>query len=217
MSEKSGVDVVALTNKMASGDKKAGETLVGAMRKHPEVADVILKGTSTLLTSWIEYGTSDPFSRFVSEERARKLRGELRGQSSTPLERLLIDRIVICSLQVEVAENQYVRMMKGGGTLTKGRFYEDLQDRAQRRYISAIKALAQVRRLQLPVIAQLNLANNQVNVSAPLDESAQPAAEKSAVHALPDHGAGTIQDMLHEQAVPVREKARLVNPRRPKP
>ncbi|HCG01595.1 MAG TPA: hypothetical protein DEV93_13745 [Chloroflexi bacterium] len=60
---------------------------------------------------------------------ADKLRCELRGQGSTPLERILIDRIVMCRLQVEIAERQYVGMMKGGVTLTKGRFYEDLQDR----------------------------------------------------------------------------------------
>jgi hypothetical protein len=39
-------------------------------------------------------------------------------------------------------------------------------DRAHRRYVHAIRALAQVRRLQLPAVAQLNVASNQVNVSS---------------------------------------------------
>jgi hypothetical protein len=73
-----------------------------------------------------------------------------------------------------------------------------------------------VRRLQRPAIAQLNLADNQVNVSAPLEKSAQPVGEASARPTLPDHGPATIHDMLNEQAVLVREKARLVDPRRPK-
>ena len=208
VSEMSGeldVDVVALANKMASGDKKAGETLVKLMRKHSEIADVILKLTSTLETSWIEYATSDVFTRFAYEERARKLRRELRGQGSTPLERILIDRIVMCWLQVEIAERQYLGMMKGGVTVAKGKFYEELQDRAHRRYISAIKALAQVRRLQRPAIAQLNLANHQINVAVPAVESVPPE--------LPDHGTTTIQDMMDARDVPARENDRLADSR----
>ena len=160
------------------------------MRKEPALAEAVLQHVSTARSKWLDYGTSDEFSRFVLEQQAEKLRRSLLGDSPTPLERLLVERIVICSLQVEIAETQYVNVMKGSTTFAKGKFYEHLQDRAQRRYLAAIKALAQVRRLQLPQVAQLNVATNQVNLAQPAGSSPVQAA------ALPDHGAMTVDDVL---------------------
>jgi hypothetical protein len=56
--------------------------------------------------------------------------------------------------------------MQGVNSFKQGLFYEHLMDRAHRRYVHAIKALAQVQRLQLPVVAQLNVATNQINLFA---------------------------------------------------
>lgn len=46
-------------------------------------------------------------------------------------------------------------------------------EREQKRYLAAINALAQVRRLQLPAIAPLNVASQQVNVAGNLNKSQQ--------------------------------------------
>jgi len=91
--------------------------------------------------------------------RLRELKQELSGPAPTPLERLLIERILTCWLEV----NWYDSRAAGfSGSVQLGNYYQKRQDRAHRRYLSAVKALAQVRRLELPAI-QVNIGQHQVN------------------------------------------------------
>jgi len=124
----------------------------------------------------------------VLETRAKDLRRSLLGNNPTQLERLLVERIAVCSLQVQIADAQYMGAMKQGTTLQRVEFFERLMDRAQRRYLGAIKALVQVRRLQLPTVAQLNVATNQVNIAQPTEA---PADHRPP--ALPDHDVVTME------------------------
>lgn len=50
--------------------------------------------------------------------------------------------------------------------LAQADYYRRCVDRAHRRYLSAIRTLALVRRLLRPVVAQVNIGAQQVNVSA---------------------------------------------------
>ena len=76
-------------------------------------------------------------------------------------ERLLVDRVVACWLQVHYADAVYAQGMKDL-TFNQGDYYQRRQDRAHRRYLSAIRSLAQVRRLLSPSI-QVNIAEQQIN------------------------------------------------------
>jgi hypothetical protein len=91
------------------------------------------------------------------------LRAELAGSSPTPLERLLVERVVACWLQVQDADVRYAQGQKGC-TFEQGEYQQRRQDRAHKRYLSALKALALVRKLALPVL-QVNIARKQVNVA----------------------------------------------------
>jgi hypothetical protein len=58
----------------------------------------------------------------------------------------------------------------GGMTLGQLTFYQARQDRAHKRYLSAVESLARVRRLLYPTLAQVNIAQpgaNQLNLAAP--------------------------------------------------
>jgi hypothetical protein len=79
------------------------------------------------------------------------LRAELAGPNPTPLERLLVDRIVACWLQVQDADVRAARALPNA-TLAGGDYVQRRQDRAHRRYLAAIKTLALVRKLALPVL-----------------------------------------------------------------
>jgi hypothetical protein len=92
------------------------------------------------------------------------LRAELSGPSPAPLERLLVERVVACWLQVQDADVRYAQAKKL--SLEWGKYYQQRMDRANKRYLSAIKALAAVRKLALPVL-QVNIARKQVNVAGP--------------------------------------------------
>jgi len=102
----------------------------------------------------------------VREALTRKLelmRAELAGPQPTPLERLLVERIVACWLQVQDADVRYAQGQKDC-TFAQGEYYQRRQDRAHKRYLSAIRALALVRKLALPIL-QVNVARQQVNVA----------------------------------------------------
>src|SRR5262249_3829914 len=90
------------------------------------------------------------------------LRAELAGLNPTPVERLLVERIVACWLQVQDADVRYAQAKNL--SLEGGEYYQRRMDRAHKRYLSAIRTLALVRKLALPVL-QVNIGRKQVNVA----------------------------------------------------
>ncbi len=96
--------------------------------------------------------------------RVRALRRELTGPAPTPLERLLVDRVALGWLGLTAVEGAYHRALKGGLDRSDDEFHQKRVERAQRRYLAAIKALATVRRLGVPAL-QVNVADKQVNVA----------------------------------------------------
>jgi len=190
LSERDGVDVDAVFQKMCAGDTKARDKIAAYMQNDSALANAVVRFASTTITDWVRYGADDDFSRVVLETRTKNLRHSLLGDNPTQLERLLVERIAVCALQVQIAETKYIGAMKAGTTLHNVRFFEDMQDRAYRRYLGSIKALAQVRRLQLPTVSQLNVATNQVNIAGPVDHPA----------ALLDHGVVSIDDARDKRA-----------------
>ncbi|GEM_PF-1735589 len=93
---------------------------------------------------------------------AEELGGKLRLPESSPLEDLLIERIVVCWMDLNHIQTIVARETNPPPVGTADWRQERL-DRAHRRYLSAIKALAQVRKLQIPAV-QLNIADKQTNV-----------------------------------------------------
>ena len=101
----------------------------------------------------------------LTEALPRKLdalRAELAGPNPTPVERLLVERVVASWLQVQDADVRYAQR-QGSMTLEQGDYYQRRMDRAHKRYLAALRALALVRKLAVPVL-QLNVARRQVNV-----------------------------------------------------
>jgi hypothetical protein len=169
-------DEEALIRRFQAGDTAAEAEIVQRMQRDKPWAEAIAAGASTLRMEWITYvGGAGGFTHEVFTARARSMKRKLVGDDPTVLENLLAERIVICQIALEQADNEYMKAMRGESTFKKAFFYEHIMDRANRRYIHAIKALAQVRRLQVPIVAQLNVAANQVNVSAASDAPADPA------------------------------------------
>jgi hypothetical protein len=102
----------------------------------------------------------------VQEFYARKLAAmgqELAGPEPSPVERLLVERIVMCWLHLYYAEAVYIQNMPEL-TLKQSEFYQKRITLAHNRYLSAIRTLAQVRRLGVPAV-QVNIGEQQVNVA----------------------------------------------------
>ena len=108
------------------------------------------------------YAGDDELVKVMHEGRLKLLRAEVAGDNPTPLETLLAERIALCWLHVNLCETTLAQ--RGGDmTLAVAEYHQKRLDRAHKRYLGAIKALAQVRRLQLPAI-QMNIGGKQVNV-----------------------------------------------------
>ncbi len=93
------------------------------------------------------------------------MRKELAGPNPTPIERILVDRVVVCWLQVQHADHV---AQAGDVTLPVGDYLQRRQDRSHRRFLSAVKMLATVRRLALPIRVDLNVS---ASVERPLASS----------------------------------------------
>jgi hypothetical protein len=79
-----------------------------------------------------------------------------------------LERVIACGLQVTHSERLIEHNRGKGIGLDQAAWLHKKADVANRRYLSAIKALAQVRRLQVPLSVQVNVAaqgGQQVNVS----------------------------------------------------
>ena len=102
----------------------------------------------------------DLVAREILLRQLQALKEEVGGPTSTPLERLLVDRIALCWLQMQQADLLAARQVS-----QRAAWVEQRQDRAQARFLAAIKALAQVRKLLTPgPLVQVNIAQQQVNV-----------------------------------------------------
>jgi len=101
----------------------------------------------------------------VLERKETALAAEIAGPNPTILERLLSDQIVLCWQHLRYLQIKYGQTKEH--TFREGEYFERCIDKAQKRYLSAIKTLAQIRKLGLPAL-QVNIAaegGKQVNVA----------------------------------------------------
>jgi hypothetical protein len=120
--------------------------------------------------AWLESDLTDQASgsnlaiREAAETKLAKVRAELAGPNPTAIERLLAERAAICWFLVNRYESVYA--LAKDLTIRQAEYHQARIDRAHKRFLSALKTLAMVRKLALPAI-QFNVAEQQINVSGP--------------------------------------------------
>jgi hypothetical protein len=92
------------------------------------------------------------------------VRDQALGPNPSPLETLLATRVALCWLQCYYEDGKDTAALKQGLAWVSVLNQQKRAERAQKRYLAAIKALAQVRKLQIPTI-QVNVGAQQVNVA----------------------------------------------------
>jgi hypothetical protein len=90
-----------------------------------------------------------------------QVRREIEGIAPTPMERLLAERAAACWLQLNLYSTIYEQSKDL--TIRQAEFQQRKIDGAHRRFLSAVRTLATVRKLALPNL-QINVAQNQINV-----------------------------------------------------
>ena len=154
------------------GDRaqKGDESVLPQVREfldlHPDAVEDLGDLTRMARRAMIDLVTGDDlFCREAQERELRALTEEIAGPCSSILEQLLADQIALCWQQLRLAEMRCA--VARDCTYTEEDYYQRCVDRAQKRYLNAIKTLAQIRRLQLPAV-KLNVAGQggkQVNIA----------------------------------------------------
>jgi hypothetical protein len=130
---------------------------------------------SHALVAWLRLvcGNNLMFRESI-ERRMEEMRATLAGKDPSPLEQLLVARIVACWLQVHYADGSYAQLK--GGDPAQHTLMMRRQNAAQQRYLQAIKALATVRKLLRPSPSPVDLLRRTV-AEAPA-EKVNPAGAR---------------------------------------
>ena len=163
----------ALSKKVEGGDKKARRELKLLLRESaPEViarASDIGRKAQHLLTRAAAGG--DPLVEYALSGRLDMMRREIAGESPTPLEVLLTERVVACWILVELFDALMAAQLSKDNppenrlTPAALKYYLKWQESATRRYLSAIRELARVKKLESNTpVASLQF-NQQINVA----------------------------------------------------
>jgi hypothetical protein len=166
-------EVLELTRLADSGNEAALARLREVYAAMPSIVDSL---SSLQYAAEREILNSlGPSAAETFAEQAHRMRKKLAGDSPSPLETLLINRIVLDWLHALKSEHQYQRRMNGTLSLAQAAFYDKQAERAQRRFLRATTTLAQVRRLLSPTV-QVNIAEQQVNVAGTVNARASKTA-----------------------------------------
>jgi hypothetical protein len=124
-----------------------------------QVGDLALHARQSLIKT---LSGDNEFTREAINRRLREMRDELALPTDGVLEELLIEQVKSSWLALHHAEA--IRNQNMTGPIHQVEFFERRVTQCQKRYLAAIKTLAQVRRLMRPFI-QVNIAEKQINVA----------------------------------------------------
>lgn len=141
-----------LTGKAQDGDEEAALEIRNILDESPDLAWRFIKGPGKMAEeALIDVCTRDKdlASKELLKHQLKSMRIEVAGENPSPLERLLTERVVATWLQVQLFDALYAFGMKGE-PLSQGDYRQKRLDRAHRRHLSAVRTLAQVRKVGRP-------------------------------------------------------------------
>jgi hypothetical protein len=147
------------------GDKDAVPEIRQILSEHPDLALRFVDVAHIAEYALIEMMTKeqDLAAKELIRCQLEVLREEIAGKNASPLERLLSERVVVTWLEVQLFEALYAQNMRNL-TIPQAEHHQKRLDRAHRSHLSAIRALAQIRKLLKGTArTQINIADKQVN------------------------------------------------------
>jgi hypothetical protein len=151
-----------LVGRAGKGEEGAVPAIRGILDGSPDLAwrlRNIGKLAERLLVSKMT-AEGDAGAKEMMEHQLESMRLEIAGADPSPLELLLAERIVATWLQVQLFEGLYASGL-GKHNLAQANYFQKRLDRAHGRHLSAIRTLAQIRKMGPAV--QINIAEKQIN------------------------------------------------------
>jgi hypothetical protein len=155
-----------------AADLAALQNLVGGLKEYRRTMDLGAIAEAKIL----EHLGNRKSDRLCLADGAANLRRDLGEDTSSPLERVLIQECVCSYLNVNAIRFQYEERMAGSMSVGLAMYWEKKLTMAQRRLLKSTETLARVRKMRLPDL-QVNIAmpgSQQVN--AQTVEAADAAA-----------------------------------------
>ena len=153
-----------LVKKAEKGNKKVLPEIREILADSPELtwrfANLAQLAESQLID--VMSKDKDLAAKEIVEHQLAAMREDISGENPSPLERLLAERVVATWLQVQLFEALYFTNLHNL-TLNQANYYQKRIDRAHRNHLSAIRTLAQIRKLG-PAL-QINIGEKQVNLA----------------------------------------------------
>jgi hypothetical protein len=158
-------ELKALTVRAHEGDEDALPKLREILDGTPSLARKLLDPAKAAERSAVGLYASkeDLLAQEAIPRVLEQMRSELEGEDLTPLERLLVERVAATWLQVQCYETLYAQNARKM-TMAQGEHHQRRIDKAHNRHLSAVRALAQVRKMGPAV--QINIAERQVNTTS---------------------------------------------------
>jgi CRP-like cAMP-binding protein len=158
-------DLLRLAEK---GEEDAVPEIRQILDEHPDLAwrfvDVAHAAEDALIEGMTKEG--DLAAKELLRCQLEAMREEVAGKNSSALERLLSERVVITWLEVQLFEALYAKNMRNL-PIAQAEHHQKRLDRAHRRHLSAIRELAQMRKLlKGTTITQINIAEKQINTTS---------------------------------------------------
>ena len=154
-----------LCKEAETGTKKALPEIREILQDKPDLAWRLIEFARSAESRFIESTTKDQdlAAKKLIERQLASMREEIAGENPVPLERLLTERIVFTWLQIQLFEGLYASSLSQSMTIAQGNYYQKRLDQTYRRHLSAIRTLAQIRKLGPAV--QVNIAEKQINTA----------------------------------------------------
>ncbi len=177
-------DLAHLVHRGMAGDQEALPAIRELLDQAPELWTQARTLSTQVEHAWLQTLTGeDLVTREILTRQVDLLKAALAGPDVSPLEQLLIDRICACFLALQHAELRTASRLQHGRTPSNAE--EKRLDSLQKRFLGAVKSLAQIRRLMTPTL-QLNVAQQQINLASPvadlrLDNASKRPAEDARI------------------------------------
>lgn len=150
------------------GDDEALPRLREVLDAVPTLARRLMDPAKQAEQSMIKnYAGGDLLVKETLPRTLRAMREELGGKNPSPLECLLVERVVATWFSLQYFEALYAQNLRGL-TIQQSEYHQKRIDRAHRRHLSAVRTLAQVRKLLngRTTVAQINIAEKQINTAS---------------------------------------------------
>ena len=149
------------------GEENAVPEIRRILNERPDLAWDFVDLAKVAEDTLIEEMTTeeDLAAREVMRCQLETMKGKIAGDEPSPLERLLSERVVVTWLEVQLFEALYVRNMRNL-PIPQAEHHQKRLDRAHKRHLSAVRTLAQIRKLlKGTAITQINIADKQINTT----------------------------------------------------